>query len=76
MVYHVDCKHFWESGNFQEETRPILSQHACRQFREVWNLHLQSSLGSHLGTSPGEHHWIRGLSSLGACSTAGMPQKP
>lgn len=52
MVYHVDCKNSWESGNFQQETGPIPSQHACRQRSEVWDRHLQSSPGSYLGISP------------------------
>lgn len=65
MVYHVDCKNSWESGSFQQETGPIPSQHACRQCSEVWDLHVQSSPGSHLSTSPGELHWMRGAHKLG-----------
>lgn len=73
-VYHVGCKNFWESGNFPEEAGPIPSRHACRQCSEVWGLHLQSSPGFHLGTSPGELHWIGGPQAWGVCSTAGASQ--
>lgn len=74
MVYHVDCKNFWESGNFQEETGPIPSQHACRQCSGVWDPHLQSSPGSHLDTSPGELRWIRGSQAWGPAALLGCPR--
>lgn len=73
MVYYVDCKIFWESGSFQEEIVSLPTRLQTVQ----WSL--GPAFAELPGISPGHLPWgapvDQGLTSLGACSTAGMPQK-